>query len=196
MYNELYKAWKSEKDAKDTQPLPGDFYQRAETYLRGLGDEMEPVDEHSAKARLMVKEREMATRLLTELKETRLRKLLSLAQNSAAINQGNLTEEENALVKGLESSLQAFQKHGLQQESKSSEAHQTVELSVVRFLKDVPEIVGTDLRLYGPYKKEDVGSLPVQNASALAKQGLAKEIEVRASSAQSENRANPAINNK
>jgi len=52
-------------------------------------------------------------------------------------------------------------------------------LSVVRFLQDIPEIVGTDLKIYGPFKKEDVGSLPNQNAYALVKQGAAKEIEVR-----------------
>lgn len=54
-----------------------------------------------------------------------------------------------------------------------------MELSVVRFLDNVPEIVGVDLKIYGPYKKEDVGSLPNQNARALIKQGLAKEIDVK-----------------
>jgi DNA replication initiation complex subunit (GINS family) len=35
------------------------------------------------------------------------------------------------------------------------------------------------LRIYGPYKKEDVGSLPAQNAQVLVKQGAAKVIEVK-----------------
>jgi DNA replication initiation complex subunit (GINS family) len=53
------------------------------------------------------------------------------------------------------------------------------ELGIVRFLQNIPEIVGTDLRIYGPYNKEDVGSLPIENARALVKQGAAKPIDVK-----------------
>jgi DNA replication initiation complex subunit (GINS family) len=35
-----------------------------------------------------------------------------------------------------------------------------------------------DLKIYGPYKKEDIGSLPKQNAQALIKQGAAKSIDI------------------
>jgi DNA replication initiation complex subunit (GINS family) len=50
---------------------------------------------------------------------------------------------------------------------------------VVRFLQDIPEIVGVDMKSYGPFKKEDVASLPIPNAQALVKQGAVREIEVR-----------------
>jgi len=49
----------------------------------------------------------------------------------------------------------------------------------LRFLQEIPEIVGVDLKIYGPYKKEDVGSLPAQNAQGLINQGAAKLIDVR-----------------
>ena len=52
-------------------------------------------------------------------------------------------------------------------------------MTVVRFLQDIPEIVGVDLKIYGPYKKEDVGSLPRENAHALIMQGAAMQIEVK-----------------
>ncbi|MBC7129615.1 hypothetical protein H5T51_00135, partial [Candidatus Bathyarchaeota archaeon] len=48
---------------------------------------------------------------------------------------------------------------------------------IVRFLKEIPEIVGIDMKSYGPYKPEDVASLPAENAEILIKQGLAVEIE-------------------
>jgi DNA replication factor GINS len=65
----------------------------------------------------------------------------------------------------------------------------------VRFLQDIPEIVGTDLKIYGPYKKEDVGSLPMQNAQALIKQAAARSVEVKGPPQNSENESKP-INNK
>jgi len=44
----------------------------------------------------------------------------------------------------------------------------------IRFLKDCAEIVGTDLKTYGPFKKDDVAALPKENASILIKLGIAE----------------------
>ena len=38
---------------------------------------------------------------------------------------------------------------------------------VVRFLKEVDEIIGADLERYGPFKIEDVATIPYENAQAL-----------------------------
>jgi DNA replication factor GINS len=51
--------------------------------------------------------------------------------------------------------------------------------AVLRFLKDVPAIIGADMKTYGPFKVEDVASLPVENAKVSVKQGLAEKVEVR-----------------
>ncbi len=48
----------------------------------------------------------------------------------------------------------------------------------VRILKDLPEIVGIDGKIYGPFKKEDVVNLPKENAEALIKRGVAEEIGI------------------
>jgi DNA replication factor GINS len=50
---------------------------------------------------------------------------------------------------------------------------------VVRFLKEVPEIVGADMKTYGPFKAEDIATLPVENAKALIKQEVAMEVETK-----------------
>jgi DNA replication factor GINS len=177
LYNDLYKAWKNEVTSRVPQPLPNDFYQKSESYLRGLEEENASSDEHTVKGRIGLKEKEVVSRLLTELKETRLRKLVALARDGGNIIDTHLTQEESTFLTELKQSLQTLNQ--AKAESKAAEPEETVELSVVRFLQDIPEIVGTDLKLYGPYKKEDVGSLPEQNAKALVKQGAAKEIEVR-----------------
>jgi len=177
LYNDLYKAWKSEKASATAQPLPSDFYQKAEAYLTGLAHENDSSDERTVKVRLILKEKEVGTRLLHELREIRLRKLLALARNRETIQETNLTEEERRLAQDLGKTLLAFDQ--AKTEPASTAPNETVELSVVRFLQDIPEIVGTDLKIYGPYKKEDIGSLPDPNAKALVKQGAAKEIEVK-----------------
>ncbi|OFX16806.1 hypothetical protein A3K71_04505 [archaeon RBG_16_50_20] len=178
MYIELYRAWKSEKTSNVPQPLPSDFYQRTESYLKNLGEETTSSDTHTIQGRLLIKEKEIAGRLLGELREARLRKIIENAKNGNAITTDGLTDEEQDLANRLNNSLASFK--AKQTEIKKEQSSQTeTDLVVVRFLQDIPEIVGVDLKIYGPYRKEDVGSLPAQNAQGLVRQGAARLIEVR-----------------
>jgi len=177
VYVDIYKAWKTEKTSQTPQPLPQDFYRRAESYLRGLQDDSS--DSRTLQSQLNQKEREVATRLLQELRETRIRKLVAAVRDKNQLNDADLTDDEKMIAKSLSEVL--AESHPTEKNEVNAvavEPEQTI-MSVVRFLQDIPEIVGTDLKLYGPYKKEDVGSLPSQNAEALMKQGAVKMIEVR-----------------
>ena len=178
MYNELYNAWRSEKSSRLPEHLPSDFYQRATNYLNGQQVDSESRDATSVQGRLVIREKEVATRLLDELRETRFRKILENAKIGIPVAEENLTSEERAFVRSLSESLATFKKNEIQTEDTSISVT-PAELMVVRFLQDIPEIVGTDLKIYGPYKKEDVGSLPTENANALIKQAAAKPIEVK-----------------
>jgi hypothetical protein len=48
---------------------------------------------------------------------------------------------------------------------------------VLRILKDIPALIGSDMKSYGPFLVEDVTSLPSENAELLIKQGLGKLVE-------------------
>lgn len=193
MYIELYRSWKSEKTSHVPQPLPSDFYQRTESYLKNLGEETTSSDTHTIQGRLLIKEKEIAGRLLDELREARLRKIIENAKNGNAITTDGLTDEEQDLANRLNNSLASFKEK--QTETKKEQSSQTeTDLVVVRFLQDIPEIVGVDLKIYGPYRKEDVGSLPAQNAQGLVRQGAARLIEVRG--IHSSWQGAPPINNK
>jgi len=50
---------------------------------------------------------------------------------------------------------------------------------MLRFIKEIPVIVGADLKTYGPFQIEDVAALPIENARVLVRQGVATEIEIR-----------------
>ncbi len=177
MFNDLYKAWKTEKTSENAQPLPSHFYQRAAGYLKGLEDDSTTNDTRTIQGRLLLHEKEMARRLLEEIKETRLQKFVSSAKNGRPVVTDGLTEEEKTLVLEFSESISLFKENkGM---NLGAAPEEITKLSVVRFLNDVPEIVGVDLKIYGPYKKEDVGSLPNQNVQGLVKQGLAKEIDVK-----------------
>jgi DNA replication initiation complex subunit (GINS family) len=59
-----------------------------------------------------------------------------------------------------------------------TQAHVTHKRLTLRFIKNIPAIMGADMKSYGPFVAEDVASLPELNAKILVKQGLAVLIEV------------------
>jgi hypothetical protein len=49
-------------------------------------------------------------------------------------------------------------------------------IRVLRFLHAVPAFMGIDMRQYGPFQREDVGTVPTINAKSLVAKGFAAEI--------------------
>jgi DNA replication factor GINS len=144
----------------------------------GLEQDSTSSNPQSLQGRLLVKEKDVITRLLNELREARLRKIVDATKNGIEIDATTLTEEEKSLVNDIKQSLKTFSGRRGERVGEAEPHEATPELTVVRFLQDIPEIVGVDLKMYGPFKKEDVASLPTQNAQALIIQGAAKSVEV------------------
>ena len=48
---------------------------------------------------------------------------------------------------------------------------------LVRFMQAIPAIVGPNAKTYGPFKAEDVASLPIENAESLIKRGIAVKVD-------------------
>ncbi len=49
---------------------------------------------------------------------------------------------------------------------------------IVRFLKETPALVGIDLMNYGPFRKEDIASLPLENVKILINEKFAEKVEI------------------
>jgi DNA replication factor GINS len=179
MYGEIYKAWKAEKTTTMPQPLASDFYNHAAAFLKSLDDELATADTTTPHRRLLAMEREMVKRLLDELKQTRFHKIALGAQGLIPVQPNELMEDEVAMLTIVK---EAFSSLNLKREDlrRTTEENEGADaLKIVRFLQDIPEIVGVDLKIYGPFKKEDVASLPSANGQALERQGAVKVIEAK-----------------
>ena len=53
--------------------------------------------------------------------------------------------------------------------------HKTKKI-VIRFLNEVDEIIGVDLEKYGPFKTEDIATIPYENAQALIAKNIATKV--------------------
>ncbi len=185
MYNELYAAWRKEIEETSLGDLPPDFYSRIADYLRRINEENKILDKKSVKVDLLEHETQNVNRMLKELLRARYKKLVRTITQSQKVPSDLLTVEEAEMCKSFVAFSDAYQKFArnlMQGQAVKMEANVEAQAShkrvVLRFIKNIPTIIGADMKTYGPFVAEDVASLPVENAKMLVKQGLAVSVEV------------------
>jgi len=182
MYDELYQAWRKEKENIEVQPLPKDFFVRLAQYVKRLREEGRMLDEKTTRARLLLRESKNVKKLSDELIRLRYEKILRKMMVGETLVKEDLTDDEERLyreITTLTESYQNFLKDVLSGRSVSTEVKEEAKKYVLRFLREIPAIIGADMKTYGPFKPEDVASVPAENARILLKQGLAVEVEVK-----------------
>jgi DNA replication initiation complex subunit (GINS family) len=185
MYDELYAAWRFELENAELGGLSPDFYARAADYLRMIKEENRMLDKKTVKASLLEHELERVKCMLQELVWTRYKKLVALVTESQKTPSGLLAVEEETMCAGFLSFAESYQKFAekLLRGQVSSQVSK-VDIKKVRkrvalrFIKNIPAVIGADMKTYGPFMVEDVASVPVENAKILVKQGLAELVEV------------------
>lgn len=192
MYNELYAAWQREINDPTLGGLPIDFYAKIAEYLRRIKEEDKVLDKKSVKMNLLDHESLNVERMLEELLGARYRKIIKTVTKSQKLPSELLTVEEAKMCETFADFAKAYQKFAdnlmqgqIAESAKvatkveaNAEVTLTHKRSTIRFLKNIPAIMGADMKSYGPFVAEDVASLPPQNAQILVKQGLAVLVEV------------------
>ena len=123
---------------------------------------------------------EMATELIDLLISTRLEKI----SRSKDLEIGLLLDEEKFILDSHEEQEERREMilsatiNGKSKFLESlSQNHKTGRITV-RFLQDVDEIVGADLERYGPFKTEDIATIPYENAQALIAKNAATKVRL------------------
>jgi DNA replication factor GINS len=181
MYNELNEVWKRELESGELEKLSSDFYSRIADYLRRLKEESRMLDKRTMKANLLEKEAQNVIHMARDLIRARYKKIVKKAIKGEKVQSNTLTVEEEKIYAGFSSltdTYSSFAKNILRGYMPKIEAEQAHKRAVLRFLRDVPAIIGTDMKTYGPFRIEDVASLPIKNAKVLVKQALAEKVEL------------------
>jgi DNA replication factor GINS len=182
VYDELYEAWRKEKENSEIQTLPKDFFARLAQYVKKLREEGRMLDEKTTRARLLLRESKNVKKLGGELIRLRYEKVLRKVTTGESVVKESLTDDEEKVCREMLTSTESYQnflKGVLSGRSISVEVEERTKKRVLRFLREIPAIIGADMKPYGPFKPEDVASLPTENAKILIKQGLAVEVETK-----------------
>jgi DNA replication factor GINS len=181
MYNELHEVWKQEIENAELTRLPDDFYSKIAEYLKRIREESRMLDKKTVKAVLLKKEIQNAKHMIRELTHVRYKKLIRKVAKGEKIPVDALTIEEKKIFAEASPFAEAyrnFAKNLIQGHFLKIKVEKEHKIVVLRFLKDVPALIGSDMKTYGPFKIEDIASLPAENAKILIRQGLAEKVEV------------------
>jgi DNA replication factor GINS len=183
VYDELYEAWAREKETTEIQALPKDFYAKLAKYIKRMKDESRMLDEKMVRAKLLRRESQNVKKMVKELVHMRYEKALKKTMNGEVIAKEVLTHEEEKLLGEVSPSLESYQtllKDIVNGRSpRLSVKEEKPKTIILRFIQEIPAIIGADMKTYGPFKPEDIASLPIENARILIKQGVAIEVETK-----------------
>jgi len=188
MYNDLYAAWRREVEDSSLGGLSSDFYAKISEYLKLLREDNKVPDKKSLKANLLDHEAKNVRQMLDELLNFRYEKLLKTITQNQKIPTELLAVEEAKICESFVSFTSSYQKFTQElTQGQASQASAQIprpepvgvnKRLTLRFTKNIPKIMGADMKPYGPFLIEDVASLPAENARILVKQGLAVQVDV------------------
>jgi DNA replication factor GINS len=182
LYDKLYAAWKKEKESMEIQRLPKNFYAKIAEYVKKIREERRMLDKKTTKAKLLDREFKSVKNMAEELIRLRYDKALKKSLARETVPRGVLIEEEEKLygeILPLAEAYQTFLEGVLRGRLSRIEREKKPKKTLLRFVQEIPAIVGSDMKTYGPFEPEDIATLPQENARILVKQGVAVEVEAK-----------------
>jgi DNA replication factor GINS len=180
LYDELYEAWKKEKETLEIQRLPNNFYAKIAAYIQKMKKENRMLDKKTTKAKLLEIEVKNVKIMLSELLQRRYHKFLKKILDKETIPKESLTEKEKKLygeVLPLAEAYKNFSKAILRGNLSKNEKNTKKNMMILRFIQEIPTLVGSDMQNYGPFAPEDIANLPTENARLLIKKEAAVEVD-------------------
>ena len=167
-----------EEQSEKLTAMPADLYSVVATYAQLLKRTSGSGNSEVAN-RLVARQVSMLDSMVRRLLETRAKKALAqkaisqlLPEERYAVSAG---EDYSTRMREFADSVSSGQPTAIELARKSEMSRS----ATVKFLKHVNELVGPDMRRYGPFEPEDLASIPAASADVLVASGEAVEIRPR-----------------
>lgn len=167
----IRRTQREEQREPKLSKIPEDFYHKARVYLEGKRKLSE-----KRKDKLTSIEAKNIERLLEDIFNRRETKILNHAiiTTRTDIPPQNLIEDEKEFFESTVNMLRVQRERVLNTLLKKTKEE---DFEMIKFIEDVDEFVGIDLKKYGPFKKGDKAKIPRENAQLLKKAKKAKKVK-------------------
>ena len=177
----LYEILSKEKSRNEIQRIEESLFLQLQSYLREKELILESQKEKNSfpeEVKRTEKQLQSIKRLSDEIIEIRKRKITNLALlNSRTVNEvliKNLLPEEKKLY---DSFLVLLKDYTLPIIETKDLKDENPEFTKVKFLESIPKFMGTDSKIYGPFSREDMSSLPNKVAYILINRKKAIKLQ-------------------
>lgn len=172
--NKLHHIVLKETENDTIQEIDPDFYRTLSDFIGDLKkQEFDGVESKIKEAIINT-----STELTSLLINIRLDKISKLED----IDFKNLLDEEKFILDAQEEQRERTEMilsaiiNGKSKFLESISQNHKTKTVVIRFLQEVDEIIGADLEKYGPFKTEDIATIPYENAQALIAKNIATKV--------------------
>ena len=179
VYEILNDIWRKENEEEGLAKLPEDLAEKLREYVGSIKHYLKVSDKETLSAEIREAAANAITKLVQEIFELRLRKILRYVLRNEVPE--NLYGFELKFYPNMLKLIQDYR--DAVREMATAAAYQDWEqirskYEVVCFLKDVSQIVGPDLKVYGPFKAGDIATLPLENARNLEMANIVRIVKV------------------
>ena len=172
--NSLHNTVLRETENDSLSEIKPTFYRNLSDFIGNLRKQEFDGVENKIKDTMI----EMASELTSLLIQIRLEKI----SNSNDFDISYLLDEEKFILDSQEEQNERTEMilsatiNGKSKFLESLAENHKIKKVVIRFLSEVDEIVGADLEKYGPFKAEDIATIPYENAQALIAKKIATKV--------------------
>ena len=172
--NSLHNTVLRETENDSLSEIKPTFYRNLSDFIGNLRKQEFDGVENKIKDTMI----EMATELTSLLIHIRLEKI----SNSTDYDISHLLDEEKFILDSQEEQNERTEMilsatiNGKSKFLESLAENHKIKKVVIRFLSEVDEIIGADLEKYGPFKAEDIATIPYENAQALIAKNIATKV--------------------
>ena len=174
-FDGVERVWLVEKTSPELAQLGEEFYPEVARYVASLGSEL--CSSKGLRAELLRAELRNVLRMVQEIHS--LRVLKAMEEEVKGRRPTGLVESESRAFEGVRKTLEKLYEELVAPviERKEIPSPREPELEMLITLGGIPEIIGEDLKGYGPFEAGEIISLPKRSAELLVKRGFARRIE-------------------
>lgn len=187
----LFEAVRKEKMREELQSLPKNFYHKIIEYLKEQGYDRTNLNYEE------IANFENIKKLIKDLYDSRERKIVNLALvkakiENSVVDMSAMTGEEEVffnylvdffiknrenIIKNILEFKEPIKINLMFEDNIEEKTSLEDEYITVRILSSLPSFVGSDMNVYGPFKKEDITTLPKEIAEILIQKNRAEKVD-------------------
>ena len=178
LLSKIYALFEIERNTENLCEIPDNLYKDVSSFMEKIQNNTS--NSENTNDALIYEQRKILSNITLRLLEIRMDKTLLLSNDEYY---SLLTSEEQYIIEPLSK----YNKRNNEIKESIAKGNYTFleslkdkqsKYTTVKFLNDTPSMVGNDLVKYGPFVKEEIATIPLENANILIKQNIVKEFDV------------------